>query len=63
MDSTKFDIKKITNNIKPFTNRQEYRKQAFTFHPDKNDGCKEEATKKFQQLSQYLEEWKTMEER
>ena len=38
-------------NPKPPTNTSNYRQQFLFFHPDKNIGCKDDATKKSQQLN------------
>jgi len=43
-----------SNNIDPPTHCLkpiDYKKQILIFHPDKNSGCKEDATKKFQKLT------------
>jgi hypothetical protein len=57
------DCPSFGKNPKPVTSRLQYYKQALTFHPDKNSDCKDLAREKFQQLNEYMEEWKIMEER
>jgi hypothetical protein len=59
-NSTGLNVKKVDDKCpskdqepKTPSNTKEYKKQALVFHPDRNPGCVEDATKKFQTLENY----------
>jgi hypothetical protein len=48
-----------SDGINPTRDCSKYHKQALIFHPDKNRGCTEEATQKFQMLENFCPHGKT----
>ena len=51
-DNTLYDRLKLSSNASENDIKKAYRKASLKWHPDKNQDNKEEATKKFQEISE-----------